>query len=145
MHDEELLDAVSVPELARLARVDPSTASRWKTRKSRLPGAVAQLVRLRILGDVAALLGKAWAGWRFGRDGLLYAPGWRRGFEPDEIRAQPFLYGERAVLKRELAELRAEVERMTTELEEARKHAAFYRRQCVLESRYGMALARIVG
>ena len=140
-----ILDTVSAPELARLAGVERSTAHRWKTRKSKIPAAVVRLVALRVLGDVAALLGQDWRGWRFGRDGLLYAPGWRRGFTPGEIAAQPFLYGERATLRRELEQLRAEVEQLVAELETEKKKTAFYRRQVQLESRLGLALARIAG
>ena len=46
----------------------------------------ARLLRLYILGDASALLGKDRDGHYF-RDNLLYIPEWRRGLTPGEIRA----------------------------------------------------------
>lgn len=143
MTDQEDIQSVSVEALARLAGVNRSTAHRWKTRKTKIPGAVARLLRLALDGDAAALLGPAWRGWRFGRDGLFYCEDWRRGFTSDEIRAMPFLHGECATLKRDLERLTAELHSTTRELEEAQRRARWYRHQLVLESRMGAMLDRI--
>lgn len=40
-----------------------------------------------------------------GRDALLYAPGWRRGFEAGEILAMPYLYARIAALEREVRDV----------------------------------------
>lgn len=96
----EALFGISAAELAALAHVNRTTAARWKSGASRVPAAVLALVRTRVFGDAAALLGPAWTGWRFGRDGLLYAPAWRRGFSPGEILGMPYLYGRIAALER---------------------------------------------
>jgi hypothetical protein len=100
----EELSAISADELAALARVNRTTATRWKNGTSRVPYAVVQLVRLMILGEADALLGAHWRGWRFGRDGLLYGPAWRRGFSSGEILALPFLYGRIKAFEREARE-----------------------------------------
>jgi hypothetical protein len=98
MQDE--LVGVSAREIANTTGVDITTARRWRRGAARIPEAARRLLALRLEGSAEALLGPAWAGWRFGRDGLLYAPGWRRGFEPGEILAMPYLYGQVAALKR---------------------------------------------
>jgi hypothetical protein len=108
-HDqEETLSWLSVVELREIAQVNRTTATRWKDGISRCPWAVLQLVQLRILGNVAALLGDAWRGWRFGRDGALHAPGYTRGYAPGEILAMPFLYGQIAALKRQVRDVMRE-------------------------------------
>jgi hypothetical protein len=104
VEESDALAAVSIDELRQLARVDRTTALRWKRGQSRVPQAVLTLLRLYVDGDAAALLGDAWRGWRFGRDGLLYAPGWRRGFSPAEVLTLPYLHGQLAALKREKVE-----------------------------------------
>jgi len=96
---------LSIGELFALARVDRTTALRWKRGRTRCPAAVLTLVRFRIEGDAAALLGDAWQGWRIGRDGLFYAPNWRRGFSAGELLAMPYLYGRIAALERELRDV----------------------------------------
>jgi transcriptional regulator with XRE-family HTH domain len=99
------LDGVTIAELAELAGVDRTTAMRWKSKRSRTPLAVLRLVALRVFGDLEAVLGAAWSGWRAGRDGLLYAPAWRRGYSPGEILAMPYLYGRIRALEGEAREL----------------------------------------
>jgi transcriptional regulator with XRE-family HTH domain len=99
------LAGISIGELAELAGVNRSTASRWKNGKSRIPAAVLRLVEFRLFGELEPVLGAAWRGWRIGRDGLLYAPGWRRGFEPGEILAMPYLYGQISALNARVREL----------------------------------------
>lgn len=99
----ELLALVSVAELQELAGVNRTTAARWKRQESRLPFAVARLVLFRYGCELAAVWGAQWSGWRIGRDGALYAPGWRRPFTPGEVLALPYLYGQIAALKRATA------------------------------------------
>lgn len=109
MQDQgELLYGVSRAELVAICGVDSATASRWKREKTRMPAAARRLVELRIWGEAEALLGADWRGWRFWRDGLLYAPGWRRGWSPGEILTIPYLYGRIAAQERRLRELTAE-------------------------------------
>lgn len=100
MQDQrEVFFGVSQEEICAWCNVNRTTAMRWKKGRSRAPGAALALVRLRVYGEAEALLGAAWRGWRFGRDGLLYAPGWRRGFAPGEILALPYLHGQLAAIR----------------------------------------------
>jgi hypothetical protein len=82
-------------------------------------------------------------GARFGRDGLLYLAEWRRGFTVHELRALFFDCQRVRTLERELRQAVTELEaaRLSESQNEAR--AAWYRRQLVLESRFGAMLARI--
>ena len=83
------------------------------------------------------------SGARFGADGLLYIPEWRRGFTADELRATFWRVQQVATLERELRTKTRECEQLTAELERAERRTAFYRNNLVLESRLGMCLARI--
>jgi hypothetical protein len=89
----------------------------------------------------------AWqdAGVRFGADGLLYLPEWRRGFDPHELRAMFFRCQLVRSLETEVRNLASTVEQLGTALDEADRRADFYRHNLVLESRLGLALARIAG
>lgn len=124
MDDGDALAGISAPELAQLAGVNRTTALRWKSGASRVPAAVLTLVRLAVCGDAAALLGDAWRGWRFGRDGLLYAPAWRRGFAPGEVLMQPYLHARIAQLEREKIEAAAARRRDPHHARRARSRAA---------------------
>lgn len=88
-------------------------------------------------------LGGLWAGWCFGRDELLYAPGWRRGIEPGEILALPYVRAEAAYQGRRVRELVAVVESLERETAEAHEAARRYRRLLTLESRLGLMLERV--
>ncbi|HYC45385.1 MAG TPA: hypothetical protein VED01_07835 [Burkholderiales bacterium] len=102
------LYGVAIGELAAIARVDRSTASRWKRGLARLPFAVLALVRLRCFGELELALGPDWHGWTIGRDGRIYPPGYRVGFTPGEILAMPYLYGQIAALERRVREIARE-------------------------------------
>lgn len=75
----------------------------YKIGKTALPECARKLLRLRRTGDLAALLGKAWEGFSFGPDGLLYVPGWANGMQPAHIRAMFFTNQEAAALRVERA------------------------------------------
>lgn len=98
-------------------------------------------MRLYINGEACALLGKDWIGHYF-RDNLLYIPEWRRGLTSHEIRAL-FWQGQQVLsLKREIELLKQQLERRNEEIDVLEGKAAFYRRQLVLESRFGLILQR---
>lgn len=140
MESGEILQAVSVEQLVQLAEVDHTTARRWKRGTARLPAAVARLVAMRYLGDLAALAGPDWTGWRITRDGHLASPRWRRPFERWEIEEMPVLHGIRAGFDVERRQLASDLARARQELQHEKKRAAFYRAQLVSESRIGLAL-----
>lgn len=132
--------AASVNELAHIAGVDATTARRWKAGRAQIPTAARRLVALRTTGDLAALAGTDWTGWRIGRDALLYSPRWRRGFARVELEELPTLHGIRAGFDVERRQLQADIEQLRHELQDEKKRAAFYRAQLVSESRIGLAL-----
>lgn len=41
---------------------------------------------MQLRGELPARAGPAWRGWRFGHEGLLYAPDLRRGFSAGDLR-----------------------------------------------------------
>lgn len=94
---------------------------------------------------LALMVGDGWQDFSFGKDGLFYLPGWRRGFEPSEIRSQFFQVQMVSHYKRQDAALRRELESSIQDTQEAERLAGWYRQQLVLESRMGLALARIAG
>lgn len=105
----EELFGYSVAELARIAYVDRSTASRWKSGRARVPGAALALVRQHFEGELGPRAGPDWRGARFGHDGLLYLPDMRRGFSAADLRqlhwllqSQEWRTAKRLVNEREL-------------------------------------------
>lgn len=91
------------------------------------------------------LLGKEWEGYRFGKDGKLYVPGWCGGFDPHAIKAMFF---RTQLVHHHEATIRA-LEKRVAELEgdviEANTAAAKYRNLVRHEARFGLMLERIVG
>lgn len=92
-----------------------------------------------------AIMPAAWrtAGARFGRDGLLYLPEWRRGFDVNELRSMFWRCQQVRTLERENAQLASEREQLAQACDAAEARAQWYRRQLSLESRLGLCLARI--
>lgn len=72
---EDFCDLVRwLPDPELLLGVDRVTLARWKTGKSRVPFAAAQLCRL-LKGELPAFFGD-FAGWRFLPDGEIFVPSW---------------------------------------------------------------------
>ncbi|MCL4315630.1 MAG: hypothetical protein M1527_01990 [Gammaproteobacteria bacterium] len=109
--DMDFLDLLFDAEILDLTGVNRSTLSRWRRGLSRIPRAAARLLTLYATGDAEALLGRAWRGWRFGRDGLLYHPCWRRGFTSGELAGLFWRCQQVAGLEREVERLTAERDR----------------------------------
>lgn len=95
--------------LADFLGVSTRTIQLYKSGKARLPEPSRRLLRLRREGDLSALLGSAWDGFGFGRDGLLYVPGWRNGMRPEQIRAMFFTNQAAAALRNDVKALQTEV------------------------------------
>lgn len=64
--------------------VTPRTIRTWK-QTNRAPLMALRLMRLRWDGDLSALGGRHWQGYRFGRDGRFYHPSYKYGFTPGEL------------------------------------------------------------
>lgn len=139
-----LIRGASVDELAEYFDVAPRTVRRWKSGEGEIPGAVARLTRMRYTDDASALLGKEWAGYRFGSDGNLYVPGWRGGFDPHGIKSLFFrtqLVGHLEAKQRAMEKRIAELEQ---DVIEANIAAAKYRGLVSREAKFGLMLERII-
>jgi hypothetical protein len=93
--------------------------------------------------DFEEIIGPEWAEVFLGADGLLYLPGWRRGFTASELRQQFFLTQERFYWQRKAEQLERDLARCRNDLEEQENRARYYRQQLLLEARMGMMFNRI--
>lgn len=98
---EELGDA----HVREFLGISPATLRRWKTGKARIPQSATLALRLHIDGDLSALGGDDWRGFRVA-GGLFYIPSWRNGWTPNKLRALFFNVQELPSLRSELAETR---------------------------------------
>lgn len=138
---ECLIKSINCQEIERITGEDLKTIKQWKKVTKKVPVSAIRLLRLYIDGEASALLGKDWNGHIF-KNNLLFIPEWRRGLIPDEIRAL-FWQGQLvSTLKTEIELLKQELERRNQEIDNLEVKADFYRRQLVLESRFGLILQR---
>lgn len=110
---EYYLDALGRPEICRLCGVHRTTLSRWLDGSSAVPVAVLNLLRIVSSGRLPSM-GKEWSGWVF-QGGDLFTPS-NVPVSPGEILAMPF---RRALLRdqaKQIAHLRATVEKLTHDL-----------------------------
>lgn len=105
----ELIEAIGGPGYAeRFLRVSPDTVKRWLAGETAPPWAAILALRAGC-GRMPGM--DAWQGWRFSeRDGLLYAPGYTRGFTPGEMLAWHFKEQQLKYLQREVEALREKLE-----------------------------------
>lgn len=138
---ECLIKSINCQEIERITGEDLKTIKQWKKVTKKVPVSAIRLLRLYIDGEASALLEKDWNGHIF-KNNLLFIPEWRRGLTPDEIRAL-FWQGQLvSSLKTEIELLKQELERRNQEIDNLEVKADFYRRQLVLESRFGLILQR---
>jgi len=99
----DALIGLSIKEIARRARVDPSTARRWK-RGEIMPSAGILLVLESDLGS----FDPAWTGWTV-RSGKLFSP---EGFgcTPGDVRALEIQWAQIKAYRREVLVLRADID-----------------------------------
>ena len=110
-------------------------------RNNKIPESAIRLLKLYINGDASGLLGKNWEGFYF-KDEQFYVPEWRRGFTPHEIRALFWKCQQIRSLNNEINSLKQELERRNEEFNKLEVKADFYKRQVILESRFGLMLQR---
>lgn len=84
-------DGVSERALRQILGVHRTTLKRWRAGRTRIPHAARELARIHFQGALSPMAGAQWAGWRFGHDGLLYAPTLKRGFSPSDLYALSWL------------------------------------------------------
>ncbi|MDO9311166.1 MAG: hypothetical protein Q7T85_05670 [Nitrosomonas sp.] len=132
---------MSIEEIERITGEDQKVIKKWKKGTKAIPEPILRLLRLYLEGDASALLGDEWKGYRF-KGNLFYVPEWKNGFSPHEIRALFWKCQQVWSLEREIELLKRELERRNEEFDNLEVKTAFYRRQLVLESRFGMILQR---
>ncbi|MBS0425009.1 MAG: hypothetical protein JSR71_11450 [Proteobacteria bacterium] len=137
----DLLFGVSVEEIERITGESQKVIKKWKKGTKQIPEPALRLLRLYLSGDASALLGDEWKGYRF-VDNLIFVPEWRNGFTPHEIRAFFWKCQLVSSLQREIKLLKDELGRRNEEIDALEIKADFYRRQVVLESRFGLILER---
>ena len=138
---DDLIKSINCREIQSITGEDLRTIKQWKKGTKKISESATRLLKLYILGEASALLGKDWDGHYF-RDNLLYIPEWRLGLAPGEIRALFWQVQQIWSLKREIELLKQELEKCTKDINDLEIKADFYRRQLVLESKFGMILQR---
>ena len=138
---EDFIKSISTQEIEKITGEKPEKIKRWKKGITKIPESAIRLLRLYFNGEAGGLLGKDWEGFYF-KDELLYVPEWRRGFTPHEIRALFWKCQQIRTLNNEINLLKQELERRSEDINTLEIKADFYRRQVVLESRFGLMLQR---
>lgn len=116
----ELIEALGGPShAARLLGVSLDSARRWHERKI-IPSEPV-LIALRALSGRPPYMerDRRWQGWRFGEDGLLYAPGHNQGWHAGELLARPYERQLIKALQGQLKELQEALSRAHAELDRA--------------------------
>ncbi|SER81158.1 hypothetical protein SAMN05421690_10853 [Nitrosomonas sp. Nm51] len=137
----ELIQGISVPAIEEITGESPKVIKQWKKGTRKIPESAIRLLRLYLNGDASAILGKDWEGHIF-KDNLLYIPEWKRGLSPHEIRSLFWECQLNRCLKNENRLLKQEIERRNEEIDKLEVKAAFYKKQLVLESRFGWILEK---
>ncbi len=137
----DLIYGINIEEIERITGEDQKVIKKWKKGTKEIPESAIRLLKLYLNGDASALLGAKWKGYRF-LDDLIYVPEWRNGFAPDEIRALFWNTQQVASLKNEITLLKQVLERRKDDIDNLEVKADFYRRQLILESKFGMILQR---
>jgi len=135
----ELIYGINIEEIERITGEDQKVIKKWKKGTRPIPESSLRLLRLYLTDDASALLGDEWKGYRFVGN-LFYVPEWRNGFAPHEIRALFWKCQQILSLQREIDLLKPELERRNEDVNNLEVKADFYRRQLVLESRFGLIL-----
>jgi len=138
---EDFIKSISTQEIERITGEKPEKIKRWKKGITKIPESVIRLLKLYVNGDASGLLGKEWEGYYF-KDELFYVPEWRRGFTPHEIRSLFWKCQQIRNLNNEINLLKQELERRNEEYNLLEIKSDFYKRQVILESRFGLMLQR---
>lgn len=99
----EELQGLSVKDIVRIARVDPTTARRWKRGISPVPAGIMPA----LAGDLGAF-DPAWSGWILRRGILISPEGWEA--TPGQVLATRFHEAQLAVYRTENRTLKALLE-----------------------------------
>ena len=137
----DFIKSINTQAIERITGEKPEKINRWKKGITKIPESAIRLLKLYINGDASGLLCKNWEGFYF-KDEQFYVPEWRRGFTPHEIRALFWKCQQIRSLNNEINSLKQELERRNEEFNKLEVRADFYKRQVILESRFGLMLQR---
>lgn len=137
----ELIQGISNQVIEEITGENQKVIKQWKKGTKKIPESAIRLIRLYAHGDASAILGKDWEGNYF-RNNMLYIAEWKRGLTAHEIRALFWECQQVRSLKNEINLLRQEIERRNLEINTLEVKAEFYKKQLVLESRFGLILER---
>lgn len=105
LYDEDLFLGDS-DDLANYLGVSHATIMRWKKKPLSAPVPVRRLMRLRLDGDLGALLGKDWDGFYI-QENKLHAPVFEAPMSAWQIKAMFFNVQELGAVRADLRELQA--------------------------------------
>ena len=131
----------SIQEIEKVTGESQKIIKQWRKGTRKVPESAIRLLKLFSEGRADALLGKEWEGFYF-QDCLLFVPEWRNGFTAHQIRSLFWRTQQIASLNREINLLKNELKRRDDEIDALEIKANFYRKQLVLESRFGLILER---
>lgn len=137
----ELIQGINNEMIEQITGESEKVIKQWKKGTRKVPESAIRLIRLHAHGDASAILGKDWEGHYF-RNNLLYIAEWKRGLTAHEIRALFWECQLNRSLKSEIKLLKQEINRRNEEIDALEVKAAFYRKQLVLESRFGWILEK---
>lgn len=138
---DDLIKSISSLEIEKITGESQETIKRWKQGRKKIPESAIRLLKLYVEGDASALLGRDWQGHYF-KNNMLFVPEWRRGFTAHEIRSMFYRCQLVAGLESEIRILKQQLEERNTEIDMLEIRADFYKRQVILESRFGLMLQR---
>jgi len=111
LRPDDILYGLNVNEIARICKVDITTARRWKRRAKRPPETA-----LMILSGDLGHLDPAWEGWTV-RNGFLISPeGWEAA--PGHVRAMKMMQATLGTYRRENQALKSEIRQFLKERDE---------------------------
>jgi hypothetical protein len=122
----QLVEELGDGHVGRFLGVSPATLRRWKTGQSRIPQSAILALRLHLDGDLSALGGDDWAGFRL-VNGQFFIPGWRNGWTPGNLCALFFNVQELPAIRSELKQARTALQEAKAATEMERYRAEQYR------------------
>lgn len=135
----------ATPDCIQLATgCSTATAKRWKAKPDTMPDMAQRLIRYHVRGELRDLFGKDWDGFTMHK-GKLFAPAWREGFTPEQIRFMFFQVQDVGYLRAQVRQLERDLQRERERCEVLERHNYFYRSQVSREARFGMMVERVFG
>lgn len=143
-YTDDPTDFATIDCIQRATGCSLTTAKRWKANPATMPDMAQRLTRYHVRGELRDLFGKEWEGFTMHK-GRLFAPSWRNGFAPGEIKAMFFRVQQVRALESNVRQLERDLQRERERCEALERSNYFYRSQVMREARFGMVLERVFG